>query len=193
MIKPIKAIQIVILTLLLVLVASYSYAVNYHLRLVEDLYVLVEDLPKDFNDMGLTKDQIETNAELNVRKAGIPIRSHSSNYLYININGLKLLSSGDIVGYTYNVSVQFKQLALEFGNLMRLKDVGLCKENELSIENICDRVITWETSSIGYTGKYAGNVGRIVQDGIDNHVNKFLNDLLAAKQEQKEYGASKKK
>lgn len=75
--------------------------------------VFIDDLNKHATSMGLTKDQLKTDAELKLRQAGIKISSNEEwfsskdmSYLYINVapNGDDSRS-----GTVYNVSVQHRQ------------------------------------------------------------------------------------
>jgi hypothetical protein len=55
-----------------------------------DLYVLVEDIPENVKLTGLTKQQIQTDAEIRIQKAGLIIKKNAKQHIYINLNSIDI-------------------------------------------------------------------------------------------------------
>jgi len=118
---------------------------------------------------GVTKDQIKTDVELRLRKAGIKIFSTSEEsrrtpgapFLYVNIDIIKL--TNDL--YSYAVYLDLLQLAI------------LHRDAILPIINweSTNRVTTWTT---GYGIRTARSINSI-RESLADDVDKFSNDFLS--------------
>jgi hypothetical protein len=108
--------------------------------------------------LGLTKQQIQTDVELRLRKAAIrvepPKDSNDFNSLYINVNILDLENGL----FTYSARVEFQQTVF----IPRLKKEFL--------------VSTWIKASIGAVGR---NKASFVRESVADLVDIFINDFLA--------------
>jgi len=71
--------------------------------------VLVELLPQDLKDAGLTQQMIKEQVELYCKENGLTVEESSSDYLYIQLKGLTITVSGQTLGYAYNGKMLFAQ------------------------------------------------------------------------------------
>jgi hypothetical protein len=122
--------------------------------------VVIENLTSEIENKGITRDQLQADVEVALRKSGIRIDNDSPGYLYVNINIISAKTSQGVeLGLAYDVQVQFKQLAT------------------LSINKVIAVVTTWESGTTGVVGH--GDVGAI-RNRINDFVTRFINDFLAA-------------
>lgn len=132
------------------------------LRGIRGIVVVVESLGAEAIRDGLTVDNIQTDAELSLRKAGVrviesPNAPHLS-YLYINANVYK--GKGPIEDlYTFNCSVSFEQLVTVKSN------------------DVAAIVPTWSVDGVGYAGRL--NMSKSIRDTLRDLVEKFLNAYLS--------------
>lgn len=120
--------------------------------------VLVEGLDTETEAGGLRKNQIQTDAELRLRRAGIKVEDKPLlPYLYINLNTLKHKS---LPMFSYSIQVDFNQ------------EVILERDKSISAY-----ASTWHKGSIGTVGEL--NLQQI-RGAINDVVDKFINDYLAA-------------
>jgi hypothetical protein len=75
------------------------------LKGITAFHVSIERLNPDAEDGGLTRDQIRTDVELRLRKAGIMVSGSAAESLYINVN---LIKSPQGL-YTYSILVMVRQ------------------------------------------------------------------------------------
>jgi hypothetical protein len=70
--------------------------------------VVIENLNKATLEAGLTANQLRTDTELRLRKAGIPIDEESTmtSYLYVRVTGLKVL---EYPAYAFSIEVDLRQ------------------------------------------------------------------------------------
>jgi hypothetical protein len=129
------------------------------LRGVTGITVLVEGINPDAVKDGLTTEQIQTDVELHLRKAGVNVLTSSPTYLYVNAHALK---GQDAVGgiYVYNCEVSLHQ------------PVVVAATAAVAI------VPTWSASYLGLVGR--NNIARSVRDEVADLVDQFLNAYLAA-------------
>ena len=129
------------------------------LKGVKGIYVLIEDLPKDIEEKGLTLGQIQTDVELKLRMAGIKILSREESlaskdqpYLYVKLYTKKSVSS-----FCLNISIEFSQKVI----LQRTSESA--------------DATTWSTESVGSFGEE--NIMQIrdaIKDGVDIFINAYL-------------------
>ena len=132
------------------------------LRGLQGVQVLVEDLRPEVERAGLTKQQLTTDVELQLRKAGIRVfakqerlRAPGQPWLYVNVNTL-LLSNGLAA---YNISVVLNQRA------------------SLDINTSAANVVTWHSEGLGTVG--VSYVSDTVRKYVRDHVDRFINAYLS--------------
>jgi hypothetical protein len=131
---------------------------------VKGIYVLVEELHEGAKTTGLTEKQLTTDIELKLRLAGIKVNtrkeaiaSNGRPYLLVNITAV-----GDEYGYSYFVSLEFKQT------------VHLERKSKLLIV----AATTWGRGRVGSRSKSQLKGG--IRDSVKDKVDLFLNDYLTA-------------
>ncbi len=139
------------------------------LRGLKGVYVLVENLDADTERAGLWKSQIQTDAELKLRKAGVRVATETESIndygfatLYINV-GTNSLKGSNTGLYAFNVTIQAEQMA-------RLARLPATLPPVVSV--------TYEViGQFGTVGEshLRDQLRSVVNDGIDT----FLNDYLA--------------
>lgn len=124
--------------------------------------VLVENIRPDAERLGLTRDQITTDVELRLRKAGIRVLSREEryktpgmSYLYVNVNTAINLNA---LICAYSVSVELK----EWVKLANGFKTPAC---------------IWITGSVGLTATDRLNK---IRDSVGDKIDIFINDYLAA-------------
>jgi hypothetical protein len=129
---------------------------------ITSVSVTVEKIDKDAERDGLSRDQVQTDVELRLRKANIQIREKTDSkfptypQLYVIVNAVK----SNVGIYAFSVDVQVNDVA----NLTR-------KPPRLAIVTI------WDAGTTGSVG--ASNV-RKIRESISDVVDQFINDYLAA-------------
>jgi len=131
---------------------------------LKGVYVLVERLAPEVEKLGLTKEQLQTDVELQLRRNGIRVLfrkewllTSGSSCLYVNVN---IITSEDNPNVAYNISLELKQ------------DVFLVRDPT----KMC-YAATWTAGSTGTVGK--SNITNI-RKSVKNKVDIFSNDYLAA-------------
>ena len=125
-------------------------------------YVLVDVVP-ELSGV-LTTEQIQTDVELRLRKAGIQVATQTATrslttYLYVQINGTKL--NGSAAGLvTYDLHIGLNQLA----SLPRMPDKFVVVE-------------TWSISAIGWSGIVNATKG--IREQVGDYIDKFANAYLS--------------
>jgi hypothetical protein len=86
------------------------------LRRVEGVQVVVERFAPDVERAGLTRQQLQTDVELQLRQAGIPVLTHEERHampgapwLYIHVN---VVLSPDVRLVPYHIRVELRQGAI---------------------------------------------------------------------------------
>lgn len=121
--------------------------------------VLVEEVQnQDLVRAGLSIEVIQTDVELRLRSAGIPVGSApSSSYLYVSVTGVQdRTADGRPVGYSAAVSVEFVQGV----RLQRNPAVQLSAP-------------TWSKHAVA-TGETTESIRRMVRDLVDIFANAYL-------------------
>jgi S1-C subfamily serine protease len=129
------------------------------LRGLSGVGVLVEMISPDAEAAGLTRDKVQTDAELRLRAAGLKVLTKEERYataggpyLYVNVNAY---SQGGLITYAVGVS---------------LRATAFLEHNGVAAFN----AQVWDTGSVGRSD--AEGVRRSVRDAVDS----FCNDYLKA-------------
>ena len=140
------------------------------LRGLPGVNVFVNGLGTDIEQEGLTKEQIQTDVELRLRKAGIRVltveevrNTEIKPVLMISVLTFRSKALSDFLGgsvYSYSINIELNQTA----SLKRAADQQYL-------------VITWSDNAVGMTTSKAL---RTIRDGVGDYVDKFINDYLAA-------------
>jgi len=124
--------------------------------------VLIEDLHPNAKKAGLTKSQLQTDVEVELRKAGIPVLTEDERLktpgrpvLYVNVNSID--SSEGF--YVYNIKVDLRQLV----DLRRNRSIG-------------NFATTWNREHVAGVGK--SYFKQDVREKVRDYVNIFINDYL---------------
>ncbi len=128
--------------------------------------VLVEGFKPEVERLGLTRQTLQTDVELLLRKYGIEVdKSNMFNCLYINVAVLP----SDLGFVAYSITVEFCDAVIPVRNpTIRIIDA-----------------IVWKTGSVGLATKK--NI-RDIREGVEDDVKKFINDYLAANPKDKKVG-----
>jgi hypothetical protein len=124
------------------------------LRGVTRVNVVIEELPSDAINDGLTKDQLQTDVELRLRGARLQIAGTAYALLYVNTHLMK--SRAGL--YIYNVVVQVEQ------------PVTVLANSTITVAP------TWHQEGMG--SEMASTMAQTVRDKVAFLVDKFLNDYL---------------
>jgi hypothetical protein len=127
------------------------------LRGVEGVHVLIEYLKPEVERAGLTRQRLQTDVELQLHRAGIPVltkeerlRIPGAPYLYVSV---QVLLKSDGLTTAYNIGITLRQRA------------------SLEIDASLATVSTWEIGAIGIVG-----IARI--DTIRNHVRDYVDEFI---------------
>lgn len=82
---------------------------NPFLARAGEFRILVELLPQELKDAGITQQQIKEKVELYCTANGLEVDDTSSDYLYVQLKGLSITVSGKTLGYAYNGKMLFAQ------------------------------------------------------------------------------------
>lgn len=126
----------------------------------DTLKVVVEHLEPDLEQAGLTRDQIQTDVEIKLRRAGFIVKGKNEVffpyiYLYIQLTSFEKNS-----GFAFNIAISLKQ------------EVSLSRNKSVSLLSA-----TWDTNITGYLPK--SDVGKL-REAILAQVDLFINDYLKA-------------
>lgn len=152
--------MVLVVIVLVLALESTIFAINGKsnlatLRGLSGVGVLVEKLPTEVEQEGLTKNQLQIEIESKLRAAGIRVltkeeslRTLGEPYLYININVNTAKTESDIYPYTIDV--------------MLIQKVSLLRNPEQTTY-----AVTWSTGGIGSIGKQTlsqlhGSIGEVV-------------------------------
>ncbi len=128
------------------------------LKGITTIRVVVDNLDPEAERDGLTKDQLQTDVELRLRKAGIRVTSlraeSESSYLHLAVNTIKD-SSGV---YAFNIVLEFDQWVILERN-----------------RNVFRFAPTWGVSSVGTVdAEYLREVRGSVADKVDKFIKAYL-------------------
>jgi len=128
------------------------------LKGITAIRVVVEPLNPEAERDGLTKDQLQTDVELRLRKAGIRVTSSLEesewSYLHLNVNPVK----GSSGLYAYHISLEFEQ------------GVILGRDRNISLS-----APTWSVAEVGIIGaQRLRDVRGDVADLADKFIKAYL-------------------
>jgi len=129
------------------------------LKDVGPMVVFVDDLPRDFESLGLRRDDIQRDVELKLRLAGITIYDDDeSGYLYVVIGG----TCDRICGSSVRISYREQVFVLRGDEYIEVYSPA-----------------TWETAGVvGIVG--SDNLKRSIRDSVKDMVDEFVNAYLTA-------------
>src|SRR5437773_705618 len=82
------------------------------LKGIKSIEVVVADFKSDAENRGINKEQVQADAELAFRKAGIKVEKDSVGSLYINADIIRQTAQGTETGVlSYCIGVEFNQPA----------------------------------------------------------------------------------
>ncbi len=129
------------------------------LKGIAAIQVVVEDLNPDAERDGLTRDHLQTDMELRLRKAGIRVTSKheeaGGSYLYLNVSAVK---HNALSVYGYHIRLEFYQR------------VALARDPRVRTD-----AVTWISGS---TGVVSAQRLRSLRDNVADKVDKFINAYL---------------
>lgn len=171
---------------------------QWSLRGTQELSILVETIPPDLRDAGLSERKVLSDVKTNLRLLNIPVASGADSYLYINVNGYR--SSNDI--FVYSVRAEFKQPVMLLrsaearvtksknadilaffwkGRPQKGRDKGFTAQEMMRL-HFSEIAATWDSAMVGSVGTDRNPVDTI-RGAIKELVVEFANDFFAAKQE----------
>ena len=126
------------------------------------LGVVVEDMRAEVERDGLTRDQLQADVELRLRKAGIRVvkrddvaATPGAPYLYVNLNALK---DPDVALYVYALGLELTQR------------VTLVRDPKITVF-----AATWGVRGVGTIGvRRLGDLRSTVTDYVDRFINAYL-------------------
>ncbi len=125
---------------------------------ITEMNVIVENFSPKAIGLGLDRDVLKSSTELRLRRSGVKVSDSAIQYIYINVNLVPVFDGTYVV---YNAEVTFIQKA------------------QLLANQKVHSVTTWSTGQTGGVGKQ--NV-RDIRHVIDDLIDAFINDYLAANQ-----------
>lgn len=139
--------------------ADDNEASRRSLRGLNGIEVFVGTLPSEVEQNGLTKSAIQTDVELKLRQAGIPVLDPKvgSPWLDVNVN---VLSDSNSAIWTWTIRVELHQ------------DAILTRDSSIFAKD----AVTWGLGMFGQIGKQ--NL-RSLRDNIKDKVDQFINAYLA--------------
>ncbi|HYX72401.1 MAG TPA: hypothetical protein VE732_06495 [Nitrososphaera sp.] len=143
------------LLIMLFLIAVPCFAQSRNsLKGIKSMGVLIENLETDAKELGLSPEQLQTDVEVRLRKAGIAIASMNTDpgYLYIQISVLRTTC-----GAMFCISVEFNQNVTIMATRQKAYDVT-----------------TWDSGGLGN----AVRDPRFIRDALGDHIERFINDYL---------------
>ena len=164
----------VVAFLIMTMMGPSSWALNSEtnratLRGLGGVRVLIEDLPPEMQQEGLTKTRLQADVELKLRTAGIKtltqeecFKTPGEPYLYLNINLNTLKTETD--HYAYSIDIGLIQ------NVALLRDPGQATY-----------AITWSTGGVGLIGK---NRLSDLQDSVGDLLSIFVRAFLSVNPKQ---------
>ena len=108
--------------------------------------LVVESLPNDADDIGLTADAIETSVRARLRAARL-YDNDAIPYLYINVN---------VVGLSFSISVEYRK---------GVRDLASQEENYAT---------TWDVRSVGTHSRNSNNIIQWLSQDIDTFLDEYL-------------------
>jgi hypothetical protein len=160
--------------LLLVLMAPEAHPSKDSdlLKGLTGLWVLVERVKPDLERDGVTKAQLTTRVQIKLRQAGIKVLDVDELEKMPIKEGLKIASAPALYLDVDSIKIKDSPLYAYSLSLEVLETVILKRDKKIEV-----LAGTWKQKAMGYCG-----VERLrsVYDGVDDMVNMFINDYLAA-------------
>jgi len=158
---------IALILVVFLLLPGVSQALTYDqwaLIWLKGVMVWVKNIDPKIVPLGLTQEQVKTDVELRLRKAGIRVLTEKEcratmghPYLSVSISISEIKISNDRVGYAYGIGVNLYETVMLARGFEAIGSI-------------------WSVSSIGAFGKDANPIPGSINDIVD----KFINDYLAA-------------
>jgi hypothetical protein len=159
----------IVLTVILALIICLSTVVfaeddedtRRTLRGLKEIFLYVEPLDPQIEEMGLTGKQIQMDIESKLKLAGIKVqpgeefsKSRGHPYLYVNVN-ISMLKT-QITRYLFYIRIELNQ------------EVALVRTPEVRVSTV-----TWSTGGWGIDFS-SDNIRQTVKSQVDKFINAFL-------------------
>lgn len=134
----------IVLSLLVLVTLTYDAGAQKYagsieaLRGVEDLYIVIENIPDDFISMGLPQRELQGAITQQLQKAGIKVRAERSptssrsedgSHMYVNLSGL-VTENGSVV---YNAMVRIDQSVIPAHNRSIIVNGGVWYDSKVGV------------------------------------------------------------
>jgi hypothetical protein len=164
-----KFVAIIVLVCLWVPSLSWAFDQKEVLRGLKGVKVVVENIPPDIERLGLTKKDVQSDVELQLRKVGIKVFPNfqlpSMTALYVNVHALNPSQARQIVVYSINIMLmENSYLKRDVGTVGDLKEV---------------RAANWIKGTVGLIG--TPNI-RDIRKKVEEQVRLFISDYLSVNQ-----------
>jgi hypothetical protein len=141
-------------------------------RGLKGIYILIDGRFDEVIKEGVTKDQLKTDVELQLRKAGIKVLTEQE---FVALPGapylsITLLTSEGACGGAGPIS---SRRVYAICTLIRLNQNAMLERNP----KIKTNVVTWGCNIIAWDE--AKNIKRIIREGVKDGIDRFMNDYLA--------------
>ncbi len=132
----------------------------------QPMNLIVESLPPDAAEIGLTEHSLRIAAESRLRSARL-YKEDAPEYLYLNTN---------VVGKAFNVTLEYKRPVCHWDTTKPEN----CNDHPYACHDFCGRAATWRTGGTGTHGKDAGYIRSVVSEYMDNFLLAYLKENEAA-------------
>jgi len=128
---------------------------------IQDVYIVIESLTSTGHKFGLTEDQLRTDVEIKIRRAGINVKQKGSVVMfYVNVG----ITEGINNLYGVSVAVEVKDM------------VSLLREPKYIYQ-----ATIWDKNIIAISGEY--RFKDMVRQSVSDMTDKFILDYLKSKQD----------
>ena len=121
------------------------------LRGIKAIKVVVEKIDADAERDGLVGSQLQSDIELRLRQAGIPVDNHAPEFLYIVVNTIK----DDLNLYGFSIRVEFRR-PVHLGRDLSITTLG----------------VTWSVTPL--VGIVSSSDLRTLRDDVRDMVDEFI-------------------
>jgi hypothetical protein len=177
-------ISVVVLVLVLLL-PGVSHALTDEQKVLvglKGIEVVIEEISPEAERLGLTRNQIQVDVELRLRKAGVRVLTKEEiletpgmPWLYVN---LTIMFDKDFPIAAFSQQVELKEyVTLDRPGTMPSAAEDIAKKYGIGIPGFRTRGVIWDKSSTGTVGN---KMIRALRETVDDEVDKFINDYLAA-------------
>jgi len=131
------------------------------LKGIQGIYVLIEDLPPNAKEFGITKESLKTEVELKLRLAGIKIPGSEEKDSSFGILYVTLYIIGEKKIYAFDIDISLQEI--------------------IYIKRINQRrlVTTWNLGYLGLFHKDHKDNSPFIREQLKRTLDTFLNDYLA--------------